>query len=74
MLETVRDWVLRKADALLVGFGVGALAGVLVRVPLNWQLPPQNASLIGGAVGSVLSVGGAIIAWRVQQRMRADDR
>jgi hypothetical protein len=60
-LAAVFDW-LHAHPWVIVAFCGGALAGVLICLPvIPWELPDSSANVIGAALGALIAVWGA--AW-----------
>lgn len=47
------------------------LAGIGVAWPMGWALDPAAAGLIGGLVGAVATIGGAVLLWQLQEKQKS---
>lgn len=56
----------------LIAFALGVLTGVVLCMPLGWTLPGSSAELIGGAIGALIAIGGAVLVWQLQESERVD--
>lgn len=65
-------WLYASGQTLLVG-SIGFVVGVFVKIPspMPWNLSDANASLLGSFAGSIATLGGAIVLWRMQEHRHA---
>ncbi len=64
------DWMSDNGKPLLFG-AIGVIVGVFIAMPLGWHLPDPVTNLLGAVAGSVATIGGAIVLWKMQERKTA---
>ena len=63
------DWIAGHGHTLIVAT-IAFLAGIATMLPTGVTLPDSAAALIGAVLGSVATIGGALLLWRVQEAQR----
>src|SRR3954468_2300781 len=66
----ILDWMVVRATFVVWGCA-GILVGLGLRLPLGWHLPDTIANLLGGVVGAIASVAGAMLV--VKRQLDAEE-
>jgi len=67
------DWIADNGWTFLAG-AAGVILGVMIctlRLPPELRLPDPITNLVGAVAGSVATIGGAILLWKMQERKTA---
>ena len=64
-MERFLRWC-RKHAPKVAALAVGAMLGVMWKYPAGWNPPPEMQNVMGGVIGSVLTVAGALIVMKAQ--------
>jgi hypothetical protein len=65
-LGTVKEFV-ESYPWVIASFFTGIFIGLLIALPLGWELPEPGGTLFAAAVGAAAAVGGAIWAAKYKQ-------